>query len=43
MGCKKWYIAVNLSTNMQIDKLKVLSESLSNSSVKAEKRITDYR
>ncbi|KAG7031829.1 hypothetical protein SDJN02_05870 [Cucurbita argyrosperma subsp. argyrosperma] len=43
MGCNKWYIAVNLSTHIQIDKLKVLSESLSNSSVKAEKRITDHR
>ncbi|XP_022984485.1 protein MLP1 homolog [Cucurbita maxima] len=28
---------------LKIDKLKVLSESLSNSSVKAEKRITDHR
>ena len=32
-----------MSTYIQIDKLKVLSESLSNSCVKAEKHITDHR
>ena len=42
----KWYMGVILMSiykTLQVDKLKVLSESLANSSAKAEKRIMENR
>ena len=43
-----WMFSANFVANMivlcyQVDKLKVLAESLANSTVKAEKRISDHR